>query len=319
MLEPQAISAEAAGNEHLYGWTPMQTPVADTSPIADMARFLAATQQEQHAELLSGVNLVSLIKELGSRTSLLVRLKALGLKHAEAQRFSNGLAKAHRLGRFERILPRPTPEPEPEPETAPTVLTPTAPRRSSAAEDPLKSLGDRLVAAWRKDDVQHLDLAAPAPTPAPRPAPRPALLQRAELPQCTQVELRRTYRRFVERHAWRQLPAVSRVWATSDLHAEHRQNMEFLERLEPRPDDALIVAGDVCSSLELLTTVFRLLLTKFAHVCYCVGNHVGATGFEPAMIPRLRFIRQLSDRTLDRSSGHPASRGSSCRGARSTS
>ena len=31
--------------------------------------------------------------------------------------------------------------------------------------------------------------------------------------------------------------------------------MEFLERLEPRPDDALIVAGDVCSSLELLTTV----------------------------------------------------------------
>eukprot|EP00966_Prymnesium_polylepis_P163429 3777564-Prymnesium_polylepis.1 len=49
--------------------------------------------------------------------------------------------------------------------------------------------------------------------------------------------------------------------------------MTFLEQLQARPQDALILAGDLCTSPQLLERVFRLLAAKFAAVVYCVGNH----------------------------------------------
>lgn len=76
-----------------------------------------------------------------------------------------------------------------------------------------------------------------------------------------------------ERHAWRRLPAAERVWATSDLHVEHDENLSFLRSLSGYDEDALIVAGDVCTSLAVLRATLRLLASKFRHVFYVVGNH----------------------------------------------
>ena len=50
-------------------------------------------------------------------------------------------------------------------------------------------------------------------------------------------------RRFVDfqqRHAWRELDAVDRIWATSDLHAEHDANMAFINSLKGYERDALV-------------------------------------------------------------------------------
>jgi pimeloyl-ACP methyl ester carboxylesterase len=74
-------------------------------------------------------------------------------------------------------------------------------------------------------------------------------------------------------HAWKQLPSVRRVWASSDLHVEGAPNMEFLHTLSGFESDALVLAGDVCTSLHLLKEVFTLLTGKFKAVFYCVGNH----------------------------------------------
>ena len=83
-------------------------------------------------------------------------------------------------------------------------------------------------------------------------------------------------RRFVDfqqRHAWRELEAVERIWATSDLHAEHDANLAFINSLDGYERDALVVAGDVCTSLALLRRVMPVLVAKFRHVFYVAGNH----------------------------------------------
>ena len=73
--------------------------------------------------------------------------------------------------------------------------------------------------------------------------------------------------------AWQTLDGVHRVWATSDLHVEGRPNMELLRGLTGYDADALIVAGDVCTPIELLREALALLASKFRHCFYVVGNH----------------------------------------------
>lgn len=75
------------------------------------------------------------------------------------------------------------------------------------------------------------------------------------------------------RHAWRHLSAVERVWAISDLHMEHEANFDFVSGLAGFERDALVVAGDVCTSLALLRSALKLLAERFRHVFYVVGNH----------------------------------------------
>ena len=76
------------------------------------------------------------------------------------------------------------------------------------------------------------------------------------------------------------LPASTKIWATSDIHVDHKANMEWLRTLPPADssgalykDGTIIVAGDVCTKLDQMQQAFKLLSQSFKHVFYCVGNH----------------------------------------------
>eukprot|EP01059_Diplonema_ambulator_P021446 TRINITY_DN3562_c0_g1_i1.p1 TRINITY_DN3562_c0_g1~~TRINITY_DN3562_c0_g1_i1.p1 ORF type:complete len:1494 (+),score=451.06 TRINITY_DN3562_c0_g1_i1:64-4482(+) len=76
------------------------------------------------------------------------------------------------------------------------------------------------------------------------------------------------------------LEDTTRVWVTSDIHVDHKANMQWLETFPERDGDGvayregtLIVAGDVCTKLESIRQAFVMLKKVFQHVMYCVGNH----------------------------------------------
>jgi hypothetical protein len=86
-------------------------------------------------------------------------------------------------------------------------------------------------------------------------------------------KLLRRFDAFYHRLAWQRLQAVEHVWAISDIHVEVKANQAWLESLEDRPTDALIVAGDVTHSLDSLRVTLVTLVRKFKYVFFCVGNH----------------------------------------------
>lgn len=63
------------------------------------------------------------------------------------------------------------------------------------------------------------------------------------------------------------------VWTISDIHVDYPANLGWLQGLEPRHGDVLILAGDVADDLQLLESALALLAQRFALVFYCVGNH----------------------------------------------
>lgn len=65
----------------------------------------------------------------------------------------------------------------------------------------------------------------------------------------------------------------ARLFATSDLHVSHRQNLEALDRLGACPDDWLIVAGDVGERAGHLARALDILVPRFARVIWTPGNH----------------------------------------------
>ena len=64
-----------------------------------------------------------------------------------------------------------------------------------------------------------------------------------------------------------------RLWALSDLHVGHRRALAAIESLRPRPDDWLILCGDVGDTLEQVETAFERLGPKFAQLVWVPGNH----------------------------------------------
>jgi len=64
-----------------------------------------------------------------------------------------------------------------------------------------------------------------------------------------------------------------RLWAISDLHVGHRHNRDAIERLAPRPDDWLIIAGDVGEKPAHLRFVLETLAPRFAQLVWVPGNH----------------------------------------------
>ncbi|XP_046554949.1 uncharacterized protein LOC124264251 [Haliotis rubra] len=68
---------------------------------------------------------------------------------------------------------------------------------------------------------------------------------------------------------------LRRVFAISDLHVDHRENMEIVQQWSPLDyeNDALIVAGDVTDSLPLLQQTLQHLQQVFFRVYYVPGNH----------------------------------------------
>jgi Icc-related predicted phosphoesterase len=65
-----------------------------------------------------------------------------------------------------------------------------------------------------------------------------------------------------------------KLLVVSDLHLEFHEDggREFLQTLDPRAADVLVVAGDLCS-VGMLYGVVKVLCARFAHVVYITGNH----------------------------------------------
>jgi 3',5'-cyclic AMP phosphodiesterase CpdA len=62
--------------------------------------------------------------------------------------------------------------------------------------------------------------------------------------------------------------------AVSDLHVDHPENRELLQRMLPgSPGDWLIVAGDVADDLSAVESALRLLAERYARVVWVPGNH----------------------------------------------
>ena len=66
-----------------------------------------------------------------------------------------------------------------------------------------------------------------------------------------------------------------RLFATSDLHTDYKENFNWLKQLSDTAyrDDALIVAGDISERMEIIRETLRLLRAKFRHVLFTPGNH----------------------------------------------
>ena len=64
-----------------------------------------------------------------------------------------------------------------------------------------------------------------------------------------------------------------KIFGISDLHLEHKENREALERLPVYPNDWLIVAGDVGNLLQTVEQGFDILSPRFAKLFWVPGNH----------------------------------------------
>eukprot|EP00933_Yihiella_yeosuensis_P041188 TRINITY_DN3560_c0_g2_i1.p1 TRINITY_DN3560_c0_g2~~TRINITY_DN3560_c0_g2_i1.p1 ORF type:complete len:393 (-),score=58.22 TRINITY_DN3560_c0_g2_i1:168-1310(-) len=63
------------------------------------------------------------------------------------------------------------------------------------------------------------------------------------------------------------------IFAVSDIHTDKKDNMNEILSWPCRPQDVLIVAGDVSNDLEILRDTFKALKERFGHVFFCPGNH----------------------------------------------
>lgn len=63
------------------------------------------------------------------------------------------------------------------------------------------------------------------------------------------------------------------VFAISDLHVGFKDNQRALAALQPRPDAALILAGDIGETAEQLASTLDLLRPRFRKLVWCPGNH----------------------------------------------
>ncbi|KAF2465379.1 Metallo-dependent phosphatase [Lindgomyces ingoldianus] len=64
-----------------------------------------------------------------------------------------------------------------------------------------------------------------------------------------------------------------RLWAISDLHLSYKANREALEKLNPRPNDGLILCGDIGETAEHLRLAFTQATACFRQVFWVPGNH----------------------------------------------
>lgn len=64
-----------------------------------------------------------------------------------------------------------------------------------------------------------------------------------------------------------------KLFALGDLHLGHRANREALPAWRARPDDWLILAGDVGETIEHLELGLRAATERFARVFWVPGNH----------------------------------------------
>jgi 3',5'-cyclic AMP phosphodiesterase CpdA len=77
------------------------------------------------------------------------------------------------------------------------------------------------------------------------------------------------------------------LFAVSDLHVDHAENLAVVEGLRPRSErDWLIVCGDVADSPDEVEAALRILRGRFERVIWTPGNHELLAGRDDP--PRLR-------------------------------
>jgi predicted phosphodiesterase len=64
-----------------------------------------------------------------------------------------------------------------------------------------------------------------------------------------------------------------KLWAISDLHIGIDVNRRAIEAVRPRPEDWLILAGDIGDSAAELSLGFEILGPRFARLIWVPGNH----------------------------------------------
>jgi len=64
-----------------------------------------------------------------------------------------------------------------------------------------------------------------------------------------------------------------KLYAISDLHLGHEANRHALSNIERRPNDWLILAGDVGETAAHLELAFKVLQPRFAQLVWVPGNH----------------------------------------------
>ena len=66
-----------------------------------------------------------------------------------------------------------------------------------------------------------------------------------------------------------------RIFATSDIHIDHKENREWLLNLSAfdYKNDLLILGGDISDLTEHIILSFNTLQSRFKHVCFVPGNH----------------------------------------------
>ena len=92
-----------------------------------------------------------------------------------------------------------------------------------------------------------------------------------------------------------------RLFATSDLHTDYRENFRWLEQLSSTDyrNDALIVAGDISDRFEIIRDTLQLLRNKFRHLLFTPGNHeLWVRGVDYDSIEKLQRVLGLC-RELD--------------------
>ena len=87
-----------------------------------------------------------------------------------------------------------------------------------------------------------------------------------------------------------------RLFATSDLHTDYKDNLRWLAEISDSDyrDDALIVAGDISDRLEIIRETLELLGSKFRHLLFTPGNHeLWVRGAEYDSIEKLQRVLDL--------------------------
>jgi len=63
------------------------------------------------------------------------------------------------------------------------------------------------------------------------------------------------------------------LFAISDVHVGFEENLRALAAMTPRPQAALVLAGDVGETADQLAMTLDLLQPRFKHLLWCPGNH----------------------------------------------
>src|SRR5215510_8875651 len=92
-----------------------------------------------------------------------------------------------------------------------------------------------------------------------------------------------------------------RLFATSDLHTDYRENFRWLQEISSSEyrHDALIVAGDISDRFEIIRDTLQLLRNKFRRLLFTPGNHeLWVRGVDYNSIEKLQRVLELC-RKLD--------------------